>query len=228
MPIQLAFDGTVKLIKPFLVRDLHVVIDCNAGHCAEEAAKLAEPADAHALWLRLAFAVTSVNSPFDATCKAWLAMQDTDPADWPAIRDALRVRGSDGVVSYQPTKTRWLTNIWYDMTRNGVSYWPDLPDLQYRDYLRSSVTGLAWAKSSFAVMLVKGSADVACIDTHMHRILTGRIPGKQIRKELYVKLEQSVRRLAKRHGIPCSVAQHAIWDAARGVRSPLLPERNAA
>lgn len=224
MPVQLALDGAAKLHAPYRKADLDLACELNMQHCMQEAAKLAEPADARQLWLRLAFSITSVNSPFDATCQAWLALQDCEPWDRLAIRQALASAGCDGVVSYQPTKTRWLYQVWLDMEYNGVCYQPFGSDPEYRDYLKASVCGLAWAKSSFAVMLIRGSADVACIDTHMHRILTGSRPGKQIGRGRYVELEGAVRKLAKRHRIPTSVAQHAVWDAARGVRSPLLPE----
>ena len=225
MPVQLSLDGTPKLIGKRVTRlDFDIVIEANKGHCQAEADRVGSYADLTDLYQRLGFAILSVNAPFDATCKAWEAFRQVEGWDRLAIRQAIATPGSDGVVSYQPTKARWLVELWSSMYQSGLDLRPCGDDQTYRDYVRRSVTGLAWAKSSFGTMLVKGSADVACIDTHMYRVFTGKHASKVIRKAVYLELEGKVRRLAKRHGIKASVCQHAIWDAARGQRSVLLPE----
>ena len=220
--IQLSLDNVPKLISPISEADCHIVLDNFSPYYVQEGLKAQEVFEP---LRRITFALLSVNAPFDATCKAYTALKDVDLLDfWTVLNTIRQARGNDGVVSYAYTKAKWLHTLAFNAKVEGISYNPGKEgDAEYREYLRTNVKGLAWAKSSFAVMLVKGTADVACIDTHMHRLFTGNVAKTGIGKRKYLELENKVRSLALTHGIPTSVAQHCLWDSMRGIRSKLVP-----
>ena len=219
MPLQFTFDGGLALRTPVSQPDCDAVLESCLPQYREEAARLGCASTVDETVRRIAFAILSVHSNFNATVRAWQHLDGVSLADWPAVYQTLR---RTPLVQYPMVKTRALARLHAQVYDDGECLLPDGDDLEYRDYMRRNVWGLAWSKASFAVMLVKGQADVCCIDTHMHRLFTGKV-GKGIGKRLYLDLEGRVRQLAERHEAPTSVVQHCLWDAMRGVRSPLLP-----
>ena len=226
MPLQLRLDSTVpQLVKPFLSSDIDLLVDTYKGYYEEEGERVGEVETQEEAYERIVFALISVNSAFDATCKAWEKVREVRNGDKWSIYHGLRARGSDGsVVQYAATKASWIGRLWMDAFENGVSLLPvGMDDNEYRLYLQHNIKGLALAKGSFAAMLCKGKANICCIDTHMHRLFTGNVAKKGIGKRVYLAMEEGVREIAGRHGIATSVAQHCIWDGMRGERSRLLP-----
>ena len=225
MPIQFQLEQTIpKLVAPFLPNDIDLIVDSFKSYYEEEGVRVGQVASQEEAYERIVFAIISVNSPFDATCKAWQAVKEVDNRSKWDIYHALHTPGSDGVVMYQPTKASWIGTLYRSAFEDGISLMPsDMDDNQYRLYLQHNVKGLALAKGSFAAMLCKGAADICCIDTHMHRLFSGQPARKGVGKKKYLLMEDNVREIAQRHGVATSVAQHCLWDSLRGQQSRLLP-----
>lgn len=223
MPVQLSLTSTPRLTGQLTLADLNLALELNIPHAQAEADRVGMATDNADLHWRMVFALLSVHSNFAATCSAWLDLKGGGvETRYPMATLAVLRRWPQ--IQYPLTKAQFISDLWHGVNKGGQCYWPQgLDDGAYRDYVRVNVRGLAWAKSSFAAMLVKGSADVACIDTHMWRLFKGEPARGQIRASDYLDCEQQVRVLAQRHGVSTSVAQHAMWDAMRGTESCLLP-----
>ena len=231
MALQLSLlTGSPLLGKQPSPADLDLALELNLPHCQAEAQRVGPVENGADLYWRMAFAILSVHSNFHATCGAWQELRGlgdvVDPHYPVTVIPTLRRWNR---IQYPVQKGKFLSLLWDAMFRDGECFWPQgLEDVEYRDYVRKGVKGLAWAKSSFATMLVKGEADVACVDTHMYRLFTGSPARGQIKGPEYLELESRVRVLAQRHGVSTSVAQHGLWDAMRGAHSPLLPDEGTA
>ena len=226
MALQLSLlTGSPLLAKSPSLADLDLALELNLPHCLAEAHRVGQAEGSEDLYWRMAFAILSVHSNFHATCGAWQELRglgdEIDP-HYPVTVISILRRWSR--IQYPVQKAKFLSLLWDAMFQDGECFWPQgLGDVEYRDYVRQSVKGLAWAKSSFATMLVKGQADVACVDTHMYRLFKGQPARGQIKGPEYLDLEHRVRVLAQRHGVSTSVCQHALWDGMRGVQSCLIP-----
>ena len=219
MPVQLGSDVPL-LIPPVVPQDLDVVMKGVQWYVESglRARATYDPLN------RIVLALLSVNSPFEATVKCWYALEGVDWTDhWAVLSTLKNTHARDGVVSYAWTKARWIRELMHMAKSEGVSYHSFQRDVDYRDYLQLNTLGLGMAKASYAVMLVNGLADVCCVDTHMYRLFTGKVATKSIPKRTYLQMEQSIRELALRHGVPTSATQHCVWDAMRGVRTELVP-----
>ena len=224
MTLQLGFNG-FRLISPVSVEDCDIVLS-TADYYLGEAERVRDNCPkGQPIW-PIVFALLSVNAPFGATCKAYEALRDEDTNlldFWSVLQVVRSSHAPDGVVSYPWTKSKWIQTFVDSFRHDGVDFRPFVTDTDYRSYLQVNVKGLGLAKASFATMLVNGSADVACIDTHMYRLFEGKPAQTAVRAKTYLRLEESVRTMAYRHGLPTSVAQHCLWDAMRGIRTRLLP-----
>lgn len=219
--IQLSLSGIPKLVDPSEA-DCHIVLDGWKDYYIAEGQRVASQ---HDTIRRIVFALLSVNAPFGATCQAYKALAEVDLCDfWTVLARIKQAASSDGVVNYPWTKAKWINELAFHAYVEGISFEPSVAesDVEYREYLME-LKGLAYAKSSFAVMLVKGQADVACIDTHIYRLFTGKPAKISLSRKRYLPLEDKVRQLAQAHDIATSVAQHCLWDAMRGLRTELLP-----
>lgn len=221
MPIQLSLTQSPLVVGQPTLNELDLVLEHNLPHAQAEAERVGQAESAPELFWRMAFAILSVHSNFGATCGAWQELRSLEvDCHYPMASLAVLKRWPR--VQYPGQKAKFLARLWDAIWQEGECFWPDgLTDCAYRGYIRESVSGLAWAKSSFAVMLVNPGGrgvDVACIDTHMYRMFTGQPARGQIRGPEYLKLEGQVRGLAQRHGVSCSVAQHALWDGNERAR----------
>ena len=223
MPVQFSLTSAPRLTGQLTLADLDLALELNIPHAQAEADRVGMARDNTALYWRMVFALLSVHSNFEHTCAAWLDLKGGEvETRYPMA--TLTVLRRWRRIQYPLTKARFISDLWHGVHEGGQCYWPQgLDDTSYRDYLRVNTRGLAWAKGSFAVMLVKGSADVACIDTHMWRLFHGAPRREQIKGPEYLELESRVRVLAQRHGVSTSVAQHALWSGIRGTRDCLLP-----
>lgn len=221
--IQPKLDGSLVLVSPVTLQDCNVVVDNSKGYYLHEGKRVQ---DSNYHWLQgIVFALLSVHSPYHATVAAAQALQEVDIRDKYSVYYTLRnIKAHDGVVMYAGTKASWIGELVNSVYRKGVSFSPQgMEDMEYREYLRSNIKGLAYAKSSFATMCVKGIANVCCIDTHMHRLWTGKVQTRTLTPSVYLDMEARVRTIAQQHGVPCSVAQHCLWDSIRGERTRLMP-----
>lgn len=222
MGLQLGFDGSVKLMgrdDASMHEAIRATLDTYRAYCAD-----IEPSDGP--YWRIVFAILSVHSPIGATFEAYKAVKLAHalggmPGQAKLARIIGQHRAPDGVVLYQTQKARYILAFdaaWAvdstPFTQNGDG------DTGWRDRLRQNVLGLGWAKASFAVALSKPStSDVCCIDSHMHQLLTGRMPG-HISKRTYLALEDRVRDLATEYGVSAFTMQWLLWDAKRGISEP--------
>jgi len=133
-------------------------------------------------------------------------------------------------VMYHAQKARFILAFDAAWTQDSVPFTQNGDgDTGWRDRLRRNVLGLGWAKASFAVALSKPStSDVCCIDSHMHQLLTGRMPGHTIGKRAYLALEARVRDLASEYGVSAFTMQWLLWDAKRGISEPHSALKEAA
>lgn len=230
MTLQLSFDGGVRLLDGD-ERSLRECLALTGQRYASFAAAIDVGESDRAVYWRIIFAVLSVHSPIAATFEAyrtlrlWRARFGRMPSTRKLQSLLLTAKGSNGnVTQYCYRKAVYVREFdkgWQDdkaaYIRNGDS------DADWRVRLQRNVKGLGLAKASFAVALsAPATADVCCIDTHMHAVFTSRVPGKAISRRGYLALEERVRILAKEHGLSTFAAQWAIWDAHRGVMNPHL------
>ena len=225
MPIQTTLSGAFQLRTPVSPVDVDMVLDAMLPPYLEEARRVGRAETQQEAVRRIGFAILSVHSDFDATVRCYNAVQQEDWSDRFGLTKSI---ARHPLVQYPRQKAQALCRLWTMAFLDGEDLRPFGDDLEYRERLRKTVWGLAWAKASFAVMLVKGQADVCCIDTHMHRLLTGQVARQQIGKRLYLELEQRVRLVATRREVPVSVVQHCLWDAMRGAQTSLLPDTGEA
>ena len=222
MSIQLSMAGQPLLVHP-TQSDCDIVVDMSKQYYLQEGERVRDTSNERN---GILFALLSVQSPFAATVEAYrqLNIGVVNLRDkWAVYHTIVSSHAYDGVLMYPGSKAQYIGEWARNTYEYGINYKPFPTDMDYRDYLRKGIKGLAWAKSSFAVMCTVGLADVCCIDTHMHRLLTGLPARNGIPKNRYLQLEQEIRQIAQRHDIPCSVAQHALWDSMRGERSRLMP-----
>lgn len=174
------------------------------------------------LW-RISFAILSASERFEATCRAYVALkQRWLKTGWVPDFGCVALLQEAGLI-YAQSKTAYLCRLWHERPAFSPALW----DVDLRYSLQKRIWGLAWAKASFATMLIRGSAQVCCIDTHMYAVLTGEPARKGIPRKEYLYREGQISTLSVRHRLPTSVVQHAIWNVKRGVQSPLLPEVSA-
>jgi hypothetical protein len=219
MTLQLTLDGGYKLLD---ARGSDQVLDLvgpeYVAHCEAIAG---DNQDTQWVYSRAQFAILSVHSPFDATCKAWLEYrlgealkgnQLTERQGSRILRSAHADSGS--VVLYPHQKARYLSEL-----RATLPEWERGDD--WRWALRKNVLGLGIAKASFAAAIADPLGfDGCCIDTHMAKLFEGQVPKGALGKKRYLALEAKVRRLARRHNLPTFATQWALWDAKRGYPEP--------
>lgn len=157
--------------------------------------------DPNAIWDRAAFSVLSAHAPFNVAVKALHALRPERQA-------------FDRIIplGHTPAKAQALKMLpTGDATVNllrGAESWHE-----YR--LRLVRPGLGLCKATFlACLLYPLTADLACIDTHMKRVLTGE--RKELRQAAYLAAEDRVRVLARHINLPTFIMQWAMWDCARG------------
>ena len=166
------------------------------------------------VWDRVAFSILSANAPFDGTVRALKFMA------W--RRDGERDITDDIVLSMcrgmTKSKLRYVEALptRYDCDTLCQSPSPDWDT--YRLRLRDSIKGLGLAKATFAAcLLYPTTADIACVDVHIHRLFTGvqKAPHR-IAPHKYLAIEDNIRRIGRDTGLPTFLCQWALWDWARG------------
>lgn len=167
--------------------------------------------DSKAIYLRLAFAILSANSPFAASCEA-LKVANEKPG---------KIRWQDlSVLSgMTPGKAEWCNTVYWNCQRDPKQYLkaPSETWQGYRLRLAKTVKGLGLAKASFAACLLYPlTADLACIDTWMEKVFLGYSSFKQLNLATYELVESKVRAYANKLGCNTFLAQWMIWDHARG------------
>jgi thermostable 8-oxoguanine DNA glycosylase len=166
--------------------------------------------DADFVFSRIAFAILSANTPFDASVKALNyvlenagAVSRVDIQEFqcfPAKADFVNALHDACVADH----TRFL--------RAPREAWSD-----YRYRLQREVKGLGIAKASFAVSLLYPlTADVACVDTWIQKVFLGNTGFKSLGKVQYEMVEAKIRSYARRIGVGTFIAQWLIWDFQRG------------
>jgi len=166
--------------------------------------------DADFVFSRIAFAILSANTPFNASVKA--------------LNYVLENRGTASRVDIQefqcfPVKADYVNALHVACVvnharflRNAGEPWSD-----YRYRLQREVKGLGIAKASFAVSLLYPlTADVACVDTWIQKVFLGNMGFKSLGKVQYETVEAKIRSYARRVGVGTFIAQWLIWDHARG------------
>lgn len=161
------------------------------------------------VWSRAAFAILSANTSFDLAVRALsYANKNKGACDPRAITK----------LAMTPDKAHWLNALPIGPTLlRQLTHGPGESDHTLRLRLRQDVTGMGMTKASFYVALLNpSSADVACIDTHMQQYYLGYASWQRISVEKYLKVESSIRRIARQHSISTFLAQWMIWDYRRG------------
>ena len=224
--LQYGFDGAIKL-RGADSKTLDIAVELSRERYTTFACAIDPQADdGNGVYWRIVFAMLSVHSPIGATFNAyrtlrlWSVRFGRKPKFHRTIERILRSsNANDGAIVYAPTKAWYIadfTRAWEadstPFTRQGDT------DHEWRLRLKRNVRGLGLAKASFAVALCNPLAsDVCCIDTHIHQLLTGAVPRRGIKDVVYFALEDSVRTLARRHGLGTFVVQWILWDAKRGI-----------
>jgi thermostable 8-oxoguanine DNA glycosylase len=159
---------------------------------------------------RIAFAILSANTPFDASVRALnYVLENKGTASRKDIQEFTCV----------PAKADYVNKLWDSCVIGHAFYLRDAGESwsEYRYRLQREVKGLGLAKASFAVSLLYPlQADVACIDTWMQKVFLGNSSFKQLSKATYEIVEAKVRKYARRVGVGTFIAQWMIWDHARG------------
>ena len=228
MALQLGFGGSLQL-RGNDRESLRQAITLSIDTYREYARAIApRPDDSRAVFWRLAFSIMSVHSPIGATFEAYSAVRRFHAVfgrlpGRERLISLLRTPGNDGVVQYGPTKAGYLKELerTWKLDKAALLRGPD-SDHEWRLRIQRQVKGLGMAKASFAVALCRPNrADVCCIDTHMHQLLTGSVPRKgNIGKRRYLELEGRIRELAQEHQVSTFAMQWLLWDAQRGIREP--------
>lgn len=222
MGLQLGFDGSIRLMgrdEASIHEAIRATLDVYRAYCAD-----IEPSDGP--YWRIVFAILSVHSPINATFEAYRAVRLAHAlGGWPGRAKLARIIGqvrASGAVLYHAQKARYILAFDAAWTADSTPFTQNGDgDTGWRDRLRRNVLGLGWAKASFAVALSKPStSDVCCIDSHMHQLLTGRVPRNQLGKRVYLALEARVRDLADEYGVSAFTMQWLLWDAKRGISEP--------
>lgn len=164
------------------------------------------------VYTRVAFAILSANAPFEDTVAALGYCHATGWKPDPFVLSSHRM---------VPAKARYIREM---AARSPVEYLRQETDGEtwdaYRVRLHASVAGLGMAKASFAACLLYPlQADLACVDTWIQKVVLGHESFHTLSGSKYRRVEEWIRRIARRHGLPTFVAQWLIWDHARGVVS---------
>jgi thermostable 8-oxoguanine DNA glycosylase len=159
---------------------------------------------------RIAFAVLSANTPFDASVKALnYVLENAGAVSRHDIQEFTCV----------PAKADYV-NALHDACVADHTRFLRAPRERWSDYryrLQREVKGLGIAKASFAVSLLYPlTADVACVDTWVQKVFLGHSAFKSLGKATYEKVEAKIRSYARRVGVGTFIAQWLIWDHARG------------
>jgi thermostable 8-oxoguanine DNA glycosylase len=207
MPIQL----TMPVVRRAVRADIHRYCQVNGARYRRFAERITpDVAQPDAIYTRVAFAILSANAPFERTVDSLAYCHDTH---W---RPDPFVLASQGMV---PAKARYITAM---AARSSLEYLRRAEETwdAYRGRLQATTPGLGMAKASFAACLVYPlTADLACVDTWIQRVVLGTVGFQKISAARYRRIEAWVRRIARRHGLPTFVTQWLIWDHARGVVS---------
>lgn len=163
--------------------------------------------DETAIYTRVAFAILSANSPFQASVDA---LQYCHATGWRPDVFTL------GAMRMIPRKAEYIRAM---AARPATSFLRTFGESwdTYRVRLEDTTPGLGLAKASFAACLLYPMvADLACIDTWMQKVILGRPSFTRLSQHRYRQAESWIRRIARRHGLPTFVTQWLIWDHARG------------
>lgn len=173
------------------------------------------------------FAILTVN---ENTRRAEAALWAWKVAGMPRSEEAIRrICGEHSplvrVEGEKSNKARYIAD-WLERYDSDPQVWHQQPAETAREYrdrvLRMGVKGLALTKVTWAVQLASGGGDIACIDRHMHLILTG-VPytnalanmKRKANIQRYMRLERILVWLANRYGWPsASALQWTVWCQA--------------
>src|SRR3990167_2064291 len=111
----------LQLLEPFQTEDVDVLFEQFKGYYQDEGERVGQATTQEETYERIVFAIISVNSPFNATCKAWEKVKEVENGNKWGIYHALHTPGSDGVVSYAATKASWIGRLWFDAFENGMA-----------------------------------------------------------------------------------------------------------
>ena len=159
---------------------------------------------------RIAFAILSANTPFEASVKALgYTLEQWDRGrhiEW----EELTTFGA-----FVPNKVKWINTLMdsdlRDYRHRPAESWND-----YRLRLKE-IKGLGLTKASFAAcMLYPLQADLACVDTWIQKVFLGNEGFRQLRIKDYLAVEAKVRRFGRTFNVSTFLAQWMIWDHARG------------
>lgn len=171
-----------------------------------------DPQDPETLTSRVAFAILSVQTPFDRACEGLKAFMELSPEERKSVRLVERALPT---LLYKEVKVRGLTELAHNPKR--AAYDPAETWKEWRARLARDFHGLGLAKASFAIgLLYPESADVACLDTHMMQILGVPELNGKLKRAKYEHYEDKVRAIARMFDLPTFLTQWLIWDHKRG------------
>ena len=168
---------------------------------------------------KMEFAAISANTQMGGAIKGFLASRGLNTKD--AIGEALHASGVNGPY----VKAGYCVSI--KGLDDSMIPNPNIDMIAQRQEVVKDISGLGWAKYSFAASLIAPfESSIICLDTHMFQTYTGLVPtnkdlyGRTKKAHsLYERLESLLIGEARSIGVAPFLFQWAVWDMQRAFKS---------
>lgn len=165
-------------------------------------------------WL---FAILSVHSTYESNVRGYKALKDW--TTWFNKWDVLTQKLVDAKIGLHNNRTRYIKDFALDYWRNPSNFQKSKNETwkECRDRLVKRITGLGFAKVSFAFeMIAPLEVELACIDTHIYQAYgLDQTRNSSLGKDLETHWVQ----MSKLWNCPPAISRAIYWDRIQGEAS---------